>query len=144
MTKLWIDGRQVSLEFIQLPSKRELPEYYHIVSQPIDFNRIRKNLKKGHYDTVDALGNDIRLLIKNAQEYNREDSDIFQDSKILLAVWENIKAQASAMAAVAAPSASVDPVAPSTPSAAPASVATSESNPQPGPSGITADDENTN
>lgn len=81
---------------MQLPTKKELPEYYETINQPIDFNRIRKNLKKGHYDTVDALGSDIRLLCRNAQTFNMEDSDIYRDSRVLWAVWERLKAQAIA------------------------------------------------
>uniref|UniRef100_A0A914R112 Bromo domain-containing protein n=1 Tax=Panagrolaimus davidi TaxID=227884 RepID=A0A914R112_9BILA len=88
------NGRQISTNFINLPSKRELPEYYHVISQPIDFNRIRKNLKNRKYDTINSLERDIHLLCQNAQTFNREDSEIYRDSKILLGVWKTLKASA--------------------------------------------------
>uniref|UniRef100_A0A914YCR9 Bromo domain-containing protein n=1 Tax=Panagrolaimus superbus TaxID=310955 RepID=A0A914YCR9_9BILA len=91
------DGRQISADFIQLPSKRELPAYYKQVLQPMDFTRLRKNLKHGHYDTIDAFGNDIKLLVSNCQSFNREDSEIYHDSETILAIWERLKASATAL-----------------------------------------------
>uniref|UniRef100_A0A914P5G1 Bromo domain-containing protein n=1 Tax=Panagrolaimus davidi TaxID=227884 RepID=A0A914P5G1_9BILA len=88
------NGRQISTNFINLPSKRELPEYYHVISQPIDFNRIRKNLKNRKYGTIDSIESDIHLLCQNAQAFNREDSEIYRDSKILFGVWKTLKASA--------------------------------------------------
>uniref|UniRef100_A0A7E4VZR6 Helicase C-terminal domain-containing protein n=1 Tax=Panagrellus redivivus TaxID=6233 RepID=A0A7E4VZR6_PANRE len=85
------DGTQVSEEFMQLPSRRDLPEYYTRVMRPIDFMKIRKNLKSGRYNNLEALSADIELLCHNAQDYNRDDSDIYRDSKILQAVWEKLK-----------------------------------------------------
>ena len=29
----------------QLPSKRELPDYYEVITKPMDFNRIQKKLQ---------------------------------------------------------------------------------------------------
>uniref|UniRef100_A0A7E4V5K5 Helicase domino n=1 Tax=Panagrellus redivivus TaxID=6233 RepID=A0A7E4V5K5_PANRE len=84
-------GYQVSEVFMQLPSRRDLPEYYVSVARPIDFMKIRKNLNKGRYHNVDALSADIELLCHNAQNYNRDDSDIYRDSKVLQAVWNKLK-----------------------------------------------------
>jgi hypothetical protein len=91
------EGRQVSDDFISLPTKRELPQYYKQISNPMDFSRIRRNLKHGLYDTIDALGSDIKLLCINCQKFNRDDSDIFRDSETLLAIWERLKASATAL-----------------------------------------------
>ena len=35
------DGRLLSAAFEKLPSKKELPEYYEIITNPIDFKKIR-------------------------------------------------------------------------------------------------------
>lgn len=34
-------GRQISKGFVQLPSKKEVPEYYELIRKPVDFRRIR-------------------------------------------------------------------------------------------------------
>uniref|UniRef100_A0AC34Q9Z6 Uncharacterized protein n=1 Tax=Panagrolaimus sp. JU765 TaxID=591449 RepID=A0AC34Q9Z6_9BILA len=91
------NGRCISVDFMQLPTRRELPDYYEIINTPIDFVKIRKNLGRGKYSTVDELSADVELLCANAQRYNREDSIIFQDSKILQAVWGRLKQQTPAL-----------------------------------------------
>lgn len=37
-------GRQISKGFVQLPSRKEVPEYYELIRKPVDFRRIRVNL----------------------------------------------------------------------------------------------------
>lgn len=41
------DGREIAVPFIELPTKRELPDYYEIVHSPMDFARIKKKIDKG-------------------------------------------------------------------------------------------------
>jgi len=38
---LFSDGRLLSGAFEKLPSKKELPEYYEIITSPLDFKKIR-------------------------------------------------------------------------------------------------------
>jgi hypothetical protein len=52
---------------MQLPSRKELPDYYKVISRPIDLNKIRKNIKDGKYSKLESLTDDINLLVKNAQ-----------------------------------------------------------------------------
>lgn len=35
------DNRVLSRPFMRLPSQKELPEYYEMIKQPVDFNRIK-------------------------------------------------------------------------------------------------------
>lgn len=37
-------GRQLSEVFIQLPSRKELPEYYELIRKPVDFKKIKVHL----------------------------------------------------------------------------------------------------
>ena len=37
-------GRQLSEVFIQLPSRKELPEYYELIRKPVDFKKIKVTL----------------------------------------------------------------------------------------------------
>lgn len=39
-------GRQLSEVFIQLPSRKELPEYYELIRKPVDFKKIK--VPQGH------------------------------------------------------------------------------------------------
>lgn len=39
-------GRQLSEVFIQLPSRKELPEYYELIRKPVDFRKIKVRSEK--------------------------------------------------------------------------------------------------
>lgn len=39
-------GRQLSEVFIQLPSRKELPEYYELIRKPVDFRKIKVHYHK--------------------------------------------------------------------------------------------------
>ncbi|ETN75852.1 hypothetical protein NECAME_03625 [Necator americanus] len=84
------DGREIAVPFIELPTKRELPDYYEVVHNPMDFARIKKKIDKGRYATIEEMGNDVKLLCENARLYNIEGSDIYNDSMLLEAVWMKI------------------------------------------------------
>lgn len=60
--------------FIQLPTRRELPDYYEIIKKPIDLKRIQTRIKDNKYLNMDMLQADIELMARNTQEYNVEGS----------------------------------------------------------------------
>lgn len=60
--------------FIQLPTRRELPDYYEIIKKPIDLKRIQTRMKDNKYLNMDMLQTDIELMARNTQEYNVEGS----------------------------------------------------------------------
>jgi len=63
-----------------LLEKEKYVEYYKTIRHPISFDMILKNINSAGYDTFDDFINDIELLYKNAQLYNREDTQVYQDS----------------------------------------------------------------
>ncbi|KAK3584043.1 hypothetical protein CHS0354_018347 [Potamilus streckersoni] len=81
------DGRVLSQVFYKLPSKKELPEYYEIISSPVDFKKIKQRFKEHRYRSIDDLEDDIMLLCGNAQMYNVEGSVIYEDSIVLQSVF---------------------------------------------------------
>lgn len=60
-------GKELAGAFEQLPSRRELPDYYEIIEKPMDLNKVRRKIKDGKYHSVRDMGNDIRLLCANAR-----------------------------------------------------------------------------
>jgi len=61
---------------MKLPTARELPDYYERIERPMDFKRIQKKLEK--YHSIDEMADDVFLLCSNAQEYNVDESVIYQ------------------------------------------------------------------
>lgn len=48
---------------------RTCPDYYNVVSEPIDLLKIQQKLKTDEYETVEQLTEDIGLLVNNAKAY---------------------------------------------------------------------------
>ncbi|KAL4236408.1 Transcription activator BRG1 [Mactra antiquata] len=85
------DGRMLSAAFEKLPSKKDLPEYYEIITNPLDFKKIKKRIKDHKYRCLEDLEDDIYALCQNAQLYNVEGSQIYEDSIVLQSVLTNAK-----------------------------------------------------
>ncbi|TIC15457.1 Bromodomain-containing protein [Wallemia mellicola] len=80
-------GRQVSLEFLELPNGEVLPDYYSIIKktrQPISFKEIQDRLNNNEYVSLLEMKNDFDLCFANAKKYNAKQSQIVLDAKFML------------------------------------------------------------
>ncbi|XP_059403151.1 probable global transcription activator SNF2L2 [Carassius carassius] len=84
-------GRQLSEVFVQLPSRKELPEYYELIRKPVDFKKIKERVRSHKYRSVSDLEKDVMLLCHNAQTYNLEGSQIYEDSIVLQSVFKSAR-----------------------------------------------------
>jgi len=74
-------GRNVAIEFIELPDPDELPEYYEIIKLPVSLESIEQKVKRNEYATVSAIEGDLKRLVQNAKDFNSPDSQIFEDAE---------------------------------------------------------------
>jgi histone acetyltransferase len=50
------------------------PDYYDIITNPIDIKTIKEKVRQGQYDTLEKFVDDVRRIFKNARTYNKEDT----------------------------------------------------------------------
>lgn len=71
-------GQMFSEPFQQLPSRREYPDYYQQIKQPISLQQIRAKMKNGEYESVEQIEADLTLMFENAKRYNMPNSSIYK------------------------------------------------------------------
>lgn len=106
------DGTSLCETFIRAPKRRQEPNYYEIVTNPIDLLRVQQKLKTDSYEDVDDLTNDIELLVNNAKAFYKPDSVEFKDATHLWEVFNSNKSKLlESLSEEATPStAAVDPL----------------------------------
>ncbi|ELU40246.1 Bromodomain-containing protein [Rhizoctonia solani AG-1 IA] len=76
-------GTLLATEFKKLPNKRQYPDYYELISQPIAFDNIRAKLDAHEYASLEEVKSDFDLCFRNAKKYNVKGSDIWNAARDL-------------------------------------------------------------
>ncbi|TGZ80195.1 Bromodomain-containing protein [Ascodesmis nigricans] len=76
-------GNQRIMDFDKLPEKKEFPEYYVQIRDPMAVDIVRKNIKRREYKSVEQFLGDMELMFENAKIFNEEDSDIYKNAVAL-------------------------------------------------------------
>lgn len=87
------DGSMLCDIFIRAPKRRQEPNYYEIVKNPIDLLRVQQKLKTDSYEDVEELTTDIELLVNNAKAFYKPESDEYEDACALWDVFNANKAK---------------------------------------------------
>ena len=66
--------------FMQLPSKRDYPDYYQFIPNPIAMEQMEKKIANYQYNSLKEFADDVALLCTNAQAYNEDGSVLFRDA----------------------------------------------------------------
>ncbi|KAK4099865.1 hypothetical protein N658DRAFT_147231 [Parathielavia hyrcaniae] len=77
-------GQPRILHFERLPDKAELPDYYAAIRNPIALDTIKKKHKRKKYHSVDQALHDLELMFENAKQFNKEGSEVYQDTVELI------------------------------------------------------------
>ncbi|KAJ3090067.1 hypothetical protein HK102_004777 [Quaeritorhiza haematococci] len=80
----------ISELFLKLPSKKEYPDYYQVITNPIAINIIQGKIDRREYTSINDFRNDFSLMIKNAMTYNKKGSQVYKDAVSLEANFETI------------------------------------------------------
>ncbi|XP_052425229.1 protein polybromo-1 isoform X1 [Carassius gibelio] len=76
-------GRRLCDLFMVKPSKKDYPDYYKIILEPVDLRTIDHNIRSDRYPSEDAMMEDMKLMFRNARHYNEEGSRVYNDANIL-------------------------------------------------------------
>ncbi|KAH0383290.1 Bromodomain-containing protein, partial [Aureobasidium melanogenum] len=74
-------GRLIADLFIDLPSKKELPDYYRTIKLPISISTVQNKLERHEYPTLSTVESDIKRMVANAKQYNDDKSTVYQDAE---------------------------------------------------------------
>jgi ATP-dependent helicase STH1/SNF2 len=73
-------GRKRCELFRDLPDRRDYPDYYELIKQPIAISQIKKRTNSNHYKNVQSFRSDWKLMFSNARTYNQEGSWVYMDA----------------------------------------------------------------
>jgi hypothetical protein len=75
-------GEAIAEDFVELPSKSELPAYYTTVSQPRDLAVIDAAIQECRYYEISAFVQDMMLVFQNAFVFNEDLAPICQNAAV--------------------------------------------------------------
>ena len=76
-------GRDRSFVFWKLPTKKQLPNYYEVIKNPVALDDVKTKVEREQYPTLAEFQQDIENCFRNAKKYNMRDSPIWKDAKVL-------------------------------------------------------------
>jgi Bromodomain len=82
-------GRLVATNFLTLPSRRDLPDYYKVIRMPIALDIIEARLKRREFANLTELESYFKRMIANAKDYNQKGSEIYDDAERLRKALSN-------------------------------------------------------
>lgn len=72
-------GRRLCDLFMFKPSKKDYPDYYKVILEPMDLRTVEHNIRSDRYMTEDEMVDDMKLMFRNARHYNEEGSQVRSD-----------------------------------------------------------------
>jgi ATP-dependent helicase STH1/SNF2 len=69
--------------FIDLPSKRDWPQYYSQIKNPVCMSQIANKINRKEYQSLKQFWDDIDLLCSNCRTFNEEGSILYNDANII-------------------------------------------------------------
>ncbi|MEQ2168225.1 Protein polybromo-1 [Goodea atripinnis] len=76
-------NRRLCELFMVKPSKKDYPDYYNVILEPMDLKTIEHKIKNERYTTEEELIEDMKLMFRNARHYNEEGSQVYNDADVL-------------------------------------------------------------
>jgi hypothetical protein len=86
-------GRDRGKSFLKSLSRKDYPDYYEQIQQPMTLEKVRKKIELLRYGDVDAFENDMTLIFENTRQFFDEKSEIYMDAEVLQNIfWQAFQA----------------------------------------------------
>ena len=77
------DGSELCEMFVRAPKRRNDPQYYEVVTDPIDMLRIKQKLSTDEYANMSEMKDDFERLFSNAIKYYKKGTSEAKDAQEL-------------------------------------------------------------
>ncbi|KAL2635148.1 hypothetical protein R1flu_006627 [Riccia fluitans] len=67
--------------FAEPVDAEQVPDYYDVIKEPMDFGTMRKKINKGSYTSVEVFEDDIYLICSNAMRYNGPETIYYKQAR---------------------------------------------------------------
>ena len=64
--------------FLRPVQKTEVPDYYDVITKPMDFGTIKYKLNMGEYQEDAQFMSDALLVFQNCNTYNHKEDDVYK------------------------------------------------------------------
>ncbi|CAG0881800.1 unnamed protein product [Cyprideis torosa] len=85
------EGQELAKDLMVLPSKKQYPGFYNVISEAMDLSTIQKNILRGHYKDVQTFDDDFTLLFEGYQRFFGYNSKIGQQAQALKRIFQETK-----------------------------------------------------
>ncbi|KAI5301943.1 hypothetical protein KEM56_001199, partial [Ascosphaera pollenicola] len=82
------DGYDPSKLFHKSVNKRNVPDYYEVIKEPMALSILKAKIKNRSYMNFSEFVRDCALISHNAQTYNRPRSQAYEDALVIKSVFE--------------------------------------------------------
>lgn len=65
-----IQNHNQAWPFLKPVDKDEVPDYYNVITSPMDLSTMEEKLEQGSYTTAKELIDDLKLIFSNCRQYN--------------------------------------------------------------------------
>lgn len=89
--KISVKGEEYypSQYFRRVVNKRNMPEYYEVIKDPVALSTIKSKFLTKSYRSVREIVRDFALITHNAQIYNRPNSGVYKDALVIKSLVES-------------------------------------------------------
>jgi histone acetyltransferase len=86
--KIVKDKEIYSWPFLYPVDKKEVPDYYEIIKEPMDLETISIRLNRKFYRTIDIFTSDFRRMFDNCRVYNSPNTEYYKYAEKLEAIFK--------------------------------------------------------